>query len=96
MLLRKATLRDTLPSKGSVVMVDEAHERNLNSDAILGLIKKIQRKRKDLRIIVCSATIDEQDFRNVFFKMSTTGAQAGKKSVDGDLLRVRPRRRKSC
>jgi ATP-dependent RNA helicase DDX35 len=60
-------------------MVDEAHERNLNSDAILGLLKKIRRKRKDLRIILCSATIDAQDFFNIFVKISTTGAQTGKR-----------------
>jgi ATP-dependent RNA helicase DDX35 len=80
MLLREATLTDPLLSKYSVVMVDEAHERNLNSDAILGLLKKIRRKRKDLRIIVCSATIDAQAFLNFFVKInSTTGAQPGKR-----------------
>ena len=68
MLLREATIYDPLLSKYSVVMVDEAHERNLNSDAILGLLKKIRRKRKDLRVIVCSATIDAQAFLNFFIK----------------------------
>eukprot|EP00536_Pseudo-nitzschia_multiseries_P008777 jgi/Psemu1/241501/estExt_Genewise1.C_2300002 len=65
-LLREATLSDPLLSRYSTVMVDEAHERNLNSDALLGLLKKIRRKRPDLRIIVCSATIDAQDFLNFF------------------------------
>jgi ATP-dependent RNA helicase DDX35 len=66
MLLREATVVDPLLSNYSVVMVDEAHERNLNSDAVLGLIKKIRRKRKDLRVIVCSATIDAQAFLDFF------------------------------
>ncbi|GKY92340.1 hypothetical protein MPSEU_000205000 [Mayamaea pseudoterrestris] len=66
MLLREATLADPLLSKYSVVIVDEAHERSLDSDAILGLLKKICRKRKDLRIIVCSATIDAQIFLDFF------------------------------
>ena len=66
MLLREATIQDPLLSNYSVVMVDEAHERNLNSDALLGLLKKIRRKRKDLRVIVCSATIDAQAFLNFF------------------------------
>mmetsp|Transcript_24262 Transcript_24262/g.27081 ORF Transcript_24262/g.27081 Transcript_24262/m.27081 type:complete len:730 (+) Transcript_24262:249-2438(+) len=65
-LLREATLSDPLLSRYSIVMVDEAHERNLNSDALLGILKKIRRKRKNLRIVVCSATIDAQAFLDFF------------------------------
>lgn len=57
MLLREALL-DPLLSKYSVVMVDEAHERSLSSDILLGLLKKIQRQRPQLKIIVSSATIE--------------------------------------
>ena len=63
-LVREATQHDPLLSHYSVIMVDEAHERTLHSDAVLGILKKILRKRKDLRIIVCSATIDAQAFLN--------------------------------
>ena len=68
MLLREATLHDPLLSRYSVIMVDEAHERNVNSDAILGLIKKVRRKRKDLRIIICSATINAEAFLDFFVR----------------------------
>ena len=44
----------------SVLMVDEAHERSLQTDMALGLLKKVLKKRKDLRLIVSSATLDAQ------------------------------------
>jgi ATP-dependent RNA helicase DDX35 len=54
--------------------VDEAHERNLNSDALLGLLKKIRRKRKSLRLIICSATIDAERFLDFFVNDSHSPA----------------------
>ncbi len=47
-------------------MIDEAHELNRNTEVLLGVLKKIRRKRKDLRIIVCSATIDAEAFLDFF------------------------------
>lgn len=47
-------------------MVDEAHERSLSSDVLLGVLKKIRKRRPDLRIIVSSATLQAENFLRFF------------------------------
>ena len=49
-----------------VIIVDEAHERSLNIDFILGILKTLLSKRKDLKLIITSATIDTQKFSQAF------------------------------
>jgi len=50
----------------SVLMVDEAHERSLNIDFILGLLKNILKVRSDFKVIISSATINAQSFSDYF------------------------------
>ena len=65
-ILLEEVKRDPLLSRYSVIMVDEAHERSLNIDFILGLLKEITRERKDLKIIISSATINTSVFSAFF------------------------------
>lgn len=48
------------------VIVDEAHERSLNIDFALGILRKILNKRSDLKVVITSATIDTEKFARAF------------------------------
>jgi pre-mRNA-splicing factor ATP-dependent RNA helicase DHX16 len=65
MLLRQLLSEPGLDSY-SVMMIDEAHERNLATDILLGLLKDISRWRTDLKILISSATLDAQKFADFF------------------------------
>ena len=58
--------QDKLLSKYDVIIVDEAHERSLNIDFLLGYLKQLVQKRSDLKLIITSATIDVEKFSEHF------------------------------
>jgi len=58
--------RDRLLSRYDTIIVDEAHERSLNIDFLLGYLKRLLPKRRDLKVIVTSATIDTARFAEHF------------------------------
>uniref|UniRef100_A0A6C0DZ75 Helicase ATP-binding domain-containing protein n=1 Tax=viral metagenome TaxID=1070528 RepID=A0A6C0DZ75_9ZZZZ len=59
-------LTDPLLSDYNGVLVDEAHERKVNIDFLLYLLKNVLKERKDFKVIIMSATINEEIFKNYF------------------------------
>ncbi len=61
-ILLAETQNDRFLEQYDTLIIDEAHERSLNIDFLLGYIKRILPKRPDLKVIITSATIDLERF----------------------------------
>ncbi len=57
---------DRFLNKYDTIIIDEAHERSLNIDFIMGYLKQLLPRRKDLKVIITSATLDVNRFSNYF------------------------------
>lgn len=67
-ILLAETQTDPLLKKYDTIIIDEAHERSINIDFLLGYLKRLLSKRPDLKVIVTSATIDSERFAKHFGK----------------------------
>jgi ATP-dependent helicase HrpA len=65
-ILLAETQGDKFLNAYDTIIIDEAHERSLNIDFLLGYLKQLLPKRPDLKVIVTSATIDAERFSNHF------------------------------
>ncbi|MEV7383705.1 ATP-dependent RNA helicase HrpA [Streptomyces lydicus] len=66
------------------LIIDEAHERSLNIDFILGYLAQLLPRRPDLKIVITSATIDPERFARHFGSFATVGAAPAAAPDDGD------------
>ena len=75
-------LSDNQMSDFSVIIIDEAHERSIYTDVIFGIIKQLIQKRKDLRVIISSATLSTTKFQNYFFEAPVVQVPGRRYPVD--------------
>lgn len=65
-ILLRESLRESDLDGYSCVIMDEAHERSLNTDVLFGLLREVATRRRDLKLIVTSATMDADKFSRFF------------------------------
>lgn len=65
-ILLAETQGDPWLNEYDTIIVDEAHERSLNIDFVLGILKRLVHRRRDLKLIITSATIDTEKFSRAF------------------------------
>jgi ATP-dependent helicase HrpA len=84
--------RDRQLLRYDTLIIDEAHERSLNIDFILGYLKQLLPRRPDLKVIITSATIDPQRFSDHFggagSSQQSAGGESGQQSDGAPIVEV--------
>ncbi|CAH8553351.1 Pre-mRNA-splicing factor ATP-dependent RNA helicase PRP16 [Schistosoma haematobium] len=65
-ILLRESLRESDLDPYSAIIMDEAHERSLNTDVLFGLLREVVSRRNDLRLLITSATMDAERFAQFF------------------------------
>lgn len=86
-LLLTEIQHDRFLNSYDTIIVDEAHERSLNIDFLLGYLKSLLATRRDLRLVVTSATIDVEEFSKFFGNAPVVSVEGRTYPVD---IRYRP------
>ena len=65
-VLLRESLREADLDQYSALIMDEAHERSLHTDVLFGILKQVAKRRRDLKVIVTSATLNAEKFSDFF------------------------------
>jgi ATP-dependent helicase HrpA len=90
-ILLAETQGDPLLAQYDTLIVDEAHERSLNIDFLLGYLHQLLPRRPDLKLIITSATLDAERFAKHFASVNGAGGPAPVIAVSGRLFPVQQR-----